>query len=141
VNLFKAWSDRKSGLVGVVVFAAVMLWPAVPLRGLDTWMRTLFELFPTNILYPPMAILIGSYAALYVYSRKRETCKINPNAGASASFAGVLLGACPACIPALAFFLPLSATVTLGYFSWVFLVASIAILIFAIHRMEGFRKL
>ncbi len=139
MNVIKAWTNRKSALIGFVVIIAVILWPAAPLRGLDVWFQTLIGLFPTNILYPIMAVLIGSYVALYMYSRESKTCKINPAAGTSASFVGVLFGACPACIPALAFFLPLSATVTLSYFSWAFLAVSIGIIIFALYRMGGFK--
>jgi len=139
MNVLKAWTKKKSGIIGLIVLLVVLLWPAIPLRGLDVWLQTLTELFPTNIFYPIMAVLIGSYAALYVYMKESNTCKVNPKTGASASLVGILLGACPACIPALAFFLPLSLTVTLSYFSWIFLIASVGILLFAIYKMDGFK--
>lgn len=140
--LFTSWMNRKSGVLGGITFLAVLLFPSIPLRGLGVWLETLLGLFPTNIFYPILAFLIGSFVSLYVYNRKVKACCSvkDAQAGASASFAGILLGACPACIPALAFFLPLSITVSLSYFSWVFLLISIGILIFALYRMNGFKK-
>ena len=139
MRLIEAWRNKKSALIGFIVIIFVLLWPSIPLRGVDVWIKTLFDLFPTNILYPIMAILVASYAVLYVHNRQSKTCNTSATSGASASFAGVLLGACPACIPVLAFFLPLSITVTLSYYSWIFLTVSIAILFFAIYKMEGFK--
>lgn len=138
MKIIDAWRHRKAGLVGFIVIAIIMFWPVVPLRSLDTWLQTLTELFPTNIFYPIMAVLIGSYAALYMYSKECKTCSISSTA-TSASFAGVVLGACPACIPALAVFLPLSATVALSYFSWIFMLIAIIVLFFVLYKMEAFR--
>lgn len=139
MKIIRAWKHRKSGLIGLVAIVAVVLWPAIPLRSLDTWFQTLAELFPTNVFYPIMAVLVGSYVALYIYSRECKTCRVGP-AGASASFTGVLIGACPACIPVIAFFLPLTVTVTLSYLSWIFLVAATIVLFFVLYKMEAFKK-
>lgn len=140
IRIAEAWKNRKYALIGIMIIIAVLFWPAIPLRGLDIWLKTMIDIKYIIFLYPVMAILIGSFAVLYAYNKQCRTCKINPAAGTSASFFGILLGACPACIPLLAFFLPLSVTVTLSYFSWIFLVASISILIFALYKMEGFKK-
>lgn len=138
--LIDAWKNKKSAIWGIVIALIVLFWPAIPLRGLDIWMKTLFGLFPTNVLYPILIFLIASFVALFIYNKECKTCNINNTTATSASLVGVLLGACPACIPALAFFLPLSVTVTLSYFSWAFLLASIIILTFVIYKMNGFRK-
>jgi len=140
--LLKSWTHRTSASAGGIAFLAVLLFPAIPLRSLGVWLETLLGLFPTTILYPILAFLTGSFVSLYVYNRKvKACCSLKASqTGASASVAGVLLGACPACIPALAFFLPLSITLTLSYFSWIFLLVSIGILVFALYRMNGFKK-
>ena len=140
--LFKAWTNKKSALIGLLLFLFILLWPAVPLRSINLWLLTLTNLFPTVILYPILSFLTGSYAAIYFYNKKIERCCSikNMKTGASASVAGVLLGACPACIPVIAFFLPLSITITLSYFSWVFAIVAIFVLLFAIYRMNGFKK-
>lgn len=140
IKIIEAWKNRKAATIGIITIFIILLWPAIPLKGLDIWLKTMADISYTLFLYPIMAISTGSFVALYVYNKQCKTCKINPTSGASASIFGILLGACPACIPALAFFLPLSITVTLSYFSWAFLLASIFILTFIIYRIGGFRK-
>ena len=139
--LFKAWTHKLSFSVGLLVIVIILLWPAIPLWSLDVWLQTLMSKFPTNILYPIFALLIGSYAALYTYDRKVAKCCRVSAATAAPSLLGIVLGACPACIPALAFFLPLSLTIAIGYYSWVILLASIALILFSIWRAGGFQKL
>lgn len=140
--ILKALQDKTALFSGIAASAISLIWPAIPLRGLDVWFKTLTGLFPTNVGYPLLVILIGLYTALFVFNRKRaKLCAVKQTkTGALASFTGILLGACPACIPALAFFLPLGATITLSYFSWIFLVVAIIFLLFSIWRMEGFKK-
>ncbi len=140
IRLIEAWKNRKTALIGTLVVVVVLLWPAILLKGLDVWFKTMIGISYTIFLYPVMALLTGSFVVLYIYNKQRKTCETNIKGGASASIFGVLLGACPACIPALAFFLPLSVIVTLSYFSWLFLLASIFILTFIIYKMEGFEK-
>ena len=140
LNIVKAWKYKKSRLYGLAVIAVTLLWPSIPLRSISAWFNTLINLFPTNILYPLLAVLSGSFTALYVYKKdKAKVCKVSKS-GTSASIFGVLLGACPACIPALGFFLPLSLTVTLSYLSWIILLFSILILLFVISKQGGFKK-
>lgn len=143
ILLIKVWKNKISALAGIVTFFVILLWPAITLRGLDVWIQTLISLFPTNIFYPILSFLTASFVAIYVYNKKvAPCCPVNSTkTGSSASAIGVILGACPACIPALAFFLPLSATIFLSYLSGVFLIAAIALLLFSIHRMGGFRKI
>lgn len=142
MNVVKAWTRPLPALVGLGVILIVLLWPAIPLRSLDVWLQTLTSKFPTNILYPIFAFLTGSYVALYVYDRTvARCCRVNTTkSGAAASFVGILLGACPACIPVVAFFLPLSLTITLSYYSWAILLGSIAFMLFSLWRMGGFQK-
>ncbi|MEX0617032.1 MAG: hypothetical protein WD231_04475 [Candidatus Woykebacteria bacterium] len=139
----KAWTNKLSASFGLFVLLVSLLWPAIPLRSLDIWLATLTGRFPTNLFYPILAILVGSFVAIYVYNKYVHTCCPvgSGKSGGAASLFGVLLGACPACIPALGFFLPLGVTVTLGYFSWVFLLGSVALLTFSIYRMNGFKSL
>jgi hypothetical protein len=141
--IFKVWTHKVSAGAGLLAVAVVLLWPAVPLASLTVWFQTLVAKFPTNVLYPIFALIIGTYVALFVYDRKVATCcRVGTSrTGAAASLFGVLLGACPACIPLLAFFLPLSFTIVLGYYSWMILLGSILILLWSIWRIGGFQKL
>lgn len=143
VVILKIWTHKISATVGLLVIILVLLWPAFPLRSLDIWLQTLVSKFPTNVLYPIFAILMGSYAALYTYDRKvAKCCRVDATkATAAPSILGILLGACPACIPVLAFFLPLSITIAIGYYSWMILLASIGLILFSIWRAGGFQKI
>jgi len=143
ILILKIWQHRISAIAVPIATLAIFLWPAVPLGGIDKWMQFFYAYFPQNYFYVLLSILSGLYAGIYVYNRTVvRSCSIkNSKTGATASVTGVLLGACPACIPALAFFLPLSISILLSSLSLVFLLVSIAIMIFAIYRMNGFTKL
>lgn len=139
--IFKVWTHKLSAFVGLLVIAIVLLWPALPLKSLDIWLQTLVSKFPTNVLYPIFAILVGSYAALYTYDREvAECCRVDASKTAAPSVLGMLLGACPACIPVLAFFLPLSFTIAIGYYSWIILLASIILISFSLWRAGALQK-
>lgn len=140
--IIKVWTHPFSLSVGLIVAAVALLWPAVPLRGLDIWLPTLVAKFPTNVLYPVFAVLVGSYAALFIYDRRvAKCCRVTTaKSGAAASFFGILLGACPVCIPVLAFFLPLSFTIVLGYYSWMILLGASILIFFSLWRSGAFQK-
>lgn len=140
--IFKALQYKNSLFWGILITISVLVWPVIPLRGLDVWSKTLIGLFPTNIGYPILAFLIGIYTAIFVYSRKNPgLCPAKKGkSGIFGGVTGVFLGACPACIPVITLFLPLSLTITLSYYSWIFLSLAIIVLIFAIYRMGGFKK-
>src|SRR5712692_5750452 len=139
----RVWTNKKSAAVGLAAFVTVLLWPSIPLRSVDLWLMTLWLLYPTKILYPILAFLAGSYVAIYFYNKRVESCcSVNSvRTGTAGSLIGIFLGVCPACIPFLAFLLPLSLTLTLSHLSPFLLAASIGILLFAIHRMNGFRRM
>ncbi len=143
VLLLKVWTNKKSAAVGLVAFAADLLWPSIPLRGVNVWLKTLSLLFPANTLYPILAFLTGSYVAIYFYNKRVESCcsVSSVRTGTAGSLVGIFLGVCPACVPVLAFLLPLGLTLTLSHLSPFLLAASIGILLFAIHRMNGFRRI
>ncbi len=60
--------------------------------------------------------------------------------GATGSLVGIFLGACPACIPAIAVLLPLGVNVFLSRVAPTFAGLAVAILLFARYRMSGFRR-
>jgi len=140
--ILKVWTNKLSAAGGLLVIAVILLWPALPLGSFDIWLQTLISKFPTNVLYPIFAFLAGSYAALYVYDRKvMKCCRVDATkASATPSLLGILLGACPACIPVIAFFLPLSATIAIGYYSWIILLASIILISFSLWRAGALQK-
>ena len=140
--ILKAWTSKFSFISGLLVMAIVLLWPALSLGSLDIWLQTIGSKCSTKVLYPIFAFLAGSYAALYIYNRKvMKCCGINATkVSAAPALLGIFLGTCPACIPALAFFLPLSLSIAIGYYSWIILLVSIALILFSLWRAGGFQK-
>jgi len=139
----KIWKYKVPALWAATSVAAVLLWPAIPLRGLVVWAEFWFYWFPQNILYVVLSIATGVYVGIYVYNKKvAPTCPSGTSkTGIFGSVGGILLGACPACIPILAFALPLSATLFLGFYSWIFLILGAIVLLFSIYKMNGFKKI
>lgn len=143
ILIFKIWRYKLPALAALATMAFVFLWPSVPLRGISNWLQFLYYYSPQNYFYVILSILSGIYVGIYVYDRKVQSCCSirSKKVGAVGSVLGVLLGACPACIPVLAFFLPLSITIVLSRVSLWFLLLSIGIMLFSIYRMNGFRKI
>ena len=140
--ILKIWQHKLPALWAILSMAFVFLWPSIPLRGVANWLQFFYLYTPQNYLYAILAILSGLHVGIYVYNMKvAACCSINSiKTGTAGSLFGILLGACPACIPVLAFLLPLSATIVLSRLSLVFLIIAILIMFFSIYRMNGFKR-
>lgn len=143
ILIFKIWQHKFPALAALFTIAFVFLWPSIPLGGITKWLEFFYYYTPQNYLYLLMAIFSGLYVGIYVYDKTvARCCSIqNRKVGILGSSVGILLGACPACIPVLAFFLPLSVTIVLSRISLAFLVIAIGIMAFSIYRMNGFKKI
>lgn len=143
ILIFKIWQHKFPALAALFTIAFVFLWPSIPLGGITKWLEFFYYYTPQNYLYLLMAIFSGLYVGIYVYDKTvARCCSIqNRKVGILGSFVGIFLGACPACIPVLAFFLPLSVTIVLSRISLAFLVIAIGIMVFSIYRMNGFKKI
>lgn len=141
IVIFKIWRHKLPALAALITMIVVFLWPSIPLGGITKWLEFFYYYSPQNVFYLLMAILSGLYVGIYVYNKKIAPCCSveSRKVAATGSVVGILLGACPACIPVLAFFLPLSISIVLSRISLLFLILSIAIMIFAIYRMNGFK--
>ena len=142
IVILKFWRHKLPVLAALVTMAGVFLWPSIPLGGINRWLQFLYYYSPQNYFYVILSILSGIYVGIYVYDRKVQSCCSihSKKVGAASSVLGVLLGACPACVPVLAFFLPLSVSIVLSRISLMFLIIAIAIMLFSVYRMNGFRK-
>ena len=140
--VFQVWRHPRPVLAAVSTMAVVFLWPSIPLGGVGNWLRFFYYYSPQNYLLSLMTVLCGLYVGLYVYNKTVAACCPMGNARTDAvgSLIGIVLGVCPACIPVLGFFLPLTVTMYLSYASWVFTVIAIAVLGFGISRFNGFKK-
>ncbi len=104
------WRHPLPSLAAAAVAAAIFLWPALPLGGLDQWLFVYLGTPYLLVLYPVVAVLSGLYVGLVVYHKKiAPACPVEgARLGAAGSAMGVLFGVCPACIPVVAVFLPLA---------------------------------
>ena len=136
------WGYKLPALVALATTAAIFFWPALPLRSIANWLVVYINTPYLTFLYPVIAILSGEYMGLYVYNKKvAPCCSIETiKGGAAGSLVGVLLGACPACIPVIAIFLPLAFNVFLSRAAPIFSLISVAILLWVIYRMNGFKR-
>lgn len=142
ILILKIWNHKWPAFAALLTMLAIFLWPSLPLRGIGNWMTVYANTPYLFYLYPIIAILSGIYVGLYVYNKKVEPCcSIEAvHAGFMGSLTGVFLGACPACIPVIAIFLPLAFNVFLSRVAPTFSAVSIIILLWVIYRMNGFKQ-
>ena len=142
ILILKMWGYKLPTLAVLATAVAIFLWPALPLRGIENWLTIYTNTPYLTYLYPIIAILSGVYMGLYVYNKKVAPCCSveSTRAGVAGSLTGILLGACPACIPVIAIFLPLAFNVFLSRVAPIFSLVSIAILLLVIYRMNGFKR-
>ena len=142
ILLIKMWTYPWPAFTALATILAVFLWPALPLRGIANWLSVYANTPYLFYLYPIIAVLSGAYIGLYVYNKKVAPCCSveSARAGFAGSLTGILLGACPACIPVIAIFLPLALNIFLSRIAPIFSVISIAILLWVIFRMNGFKQ-
>jgi len=136
------WGRAWPSVTALAAMLAIFLWPSLPLRGIGNWMTVYFHTPYLFYLYPIIAVLSGIYVGLYVYNKKVAPCCSVESAhtGFVGSLTGILLGACPACIPVIAIFLPLAFNIFLSRIAPIFSVISIAILLWVIYKMNAFKQ-
>lgn len=110
-------------------------------ENIDIWI-TIIPWY-NAILFLIFAALFGITLAFQVYNwRQPKVCNIKGSAGASgaATFTGFLVAQCPACASLGTLLLPASVFQVFVKYSPVINLASIALLLFTIHYLGGFRK-
>lgn len=133
----------------IALISAIGIFLANPLiQNLSTPLA--FQIWATDILQKPessipyfaFAILFGIFISLYLYSKNKcIDCRPNAKAGFGGSAFGFVLGVCPACFSFVGFLLPLGGSIFLTRYYPVFIFASIAIILFSIYKMGGFKKM
>ena len=142
--LTKAIKERPLHAVSatLIIFfiSPVVLRISTPL-AFEIWYRTLFDRPINAILYVSFSLLIGAFISLYSYTK--ATCPVDKKdttTGFGGAFFGTILGVCPACFSFIGFFLPLSGSIFLTTYASIFTSLSIAIIVFSIYRLGGFKK-
>jgi hypothetical protein len=83
------------------------------------------------------------FTTLYSYSKNRcIDCKPNnAKSGIAGTLLGFTIGVCPACFSFIGFLVPLSASIFLTTFAPIFMTVSIAIMLYSIFRVGGFKSI
>ncbi len=151
MRLFKALKVRKYFLVAVLSILVIGLFLPLVQTGFDynnilAWYLALVERPYNTVLYISFSILFGMLVSLQLYNKEIcKTCNVKmenkkgTSVGAAGSILGFAIGVCPACIGLIGLFVPLTISITLTNYSWMFLMVAIIILLFAIYKMGGFK--
>jgi hypothetical protein len=133
----------------VAVLSAVGIFFLLPLiqmlntpLAFDIWFTDLQQKALNSMLYVAFSILFGAFISLYLFTRNKcFDCKPeNARTGFAGSVAGFMVGVCPACFSFIGVLLPLGPTLFLTTYSPIFTAISIAIVLFSIYKLGGFRK-
>ena len=134
----------------VVALAVVMFFVTPIMQSFNTslafeiWFRDLYQKPWNSVLYIIFSVLFGVFITLYLYSRNRcIDCKTSKatKSGITGTLLGFMIGVCPACFSFIGFLVPLSASIFLTTFAPKFMTASIAIILYSIHRVGGFKSI
>ena len=134
----------------VVALAVVMFFVTPIIQSFNTslafeiWFRDLYQKPLNSILYIIFSILFGMFVTLYLFFRNScIECKTTKatKSGISGTILGFMIGVCPACFSFIGFLVPLSASLFLTAFAPIFMTASIAIILYSIFRVGGFKSI
>lgn len=108
----------------------------------DIWFTDLQQKPLSSIPYIAFSMLFGMFISLYLYTRNKcSDCKPgNAKSGFAGSIVGFMVGVCPACFSFIGALLPLGPALFLTTYSPIFTAISIAIVLFSIYKLGGFRK-
>ncbi len=135
----------------LVVALAIVMFLVTPIiqsfntsLAFEIWIRDLYQKPLNSTLYIIFSILFGMLVTLYLYSRNScIECKTNNarKSGIAGTLIGFMIGVCPACFSFIGFLVPLSASIFLTTFAPIFMTASIAIILYSIYRVGGFKSI
>jgi len=145
IRLLSAVKD-KPAIAAISATGIFFLLPLIQLvntpLAFDIWFLDLQQKPWSSIPYIAFSILFGMFISLYLYTRNKcFDCK--PKAartGFAGSLVGFMVGVCPACFSFIGVLLPLGPTLFLTAYSPIFTAISIAIVLFSIYKLGGFRK-
>lgn len=145
IRLLSALKD-KPAIAALTATGIFFLLPLIQLTNtllaFDIWFLDLLQKPWSSILYITFSILFGMFISLYMFTRNKcFDCK--PEAartGFAGSAVGFMVGVCPACFSFIGILLPLGQALFLTAYSPIFTAMSIAIVLFSIYKLGGFRK-
>lgn len=127
--------------IGMFLLVPVIQLAITPL-AFEIWYKTLIDRPLNSALYIIFSMLFGMLISLYFYAKNKcvDCKKSDVNAGFGGATLGFALGVCPACFSLVGVLLPLGGSILLTQYAPVFTVLSIAIILFSIQRLGGFKK-
>ena len=147
ILLFRAMKEKP---LLVVALAVVMFFVTPIIQSFNTslafeiWFRDLYQKPLNSSLYIIFSVLFGMFITVYLYSRSRcIDCKTSKatKSGIAGTLLGLMIGVCPACFSFIGFLIPLSASIFLTAFAPIFMIGSIAIILYSIFRIGGFKSI
>jgi hypothetical protein len=145
IRLFSAIRERSilTGLLAVTIFFITPLIQSIntPL-AFEIWFRELIQKPVSVVAYGSFSFLFGIFVPLYLYTKSKclDCKKKDARPGFGASILGLLLGVCPTCFSFIGFLLPLGTSIFLTTYSPLFTGLSIAIIVFSIFKLGGFKR-
>ena len=144
IILFEATKEKPT----IAIIAAIGMFFLTPLiqsiitpLAFDIWFTDITQKPLSSIPYVAFSVLFGMFISLYFYSKNKcIDCKPGAKAGFGGSALGFVLGVCPACFSFIGFLLPLSGSIFLTTYSPLFMLVSIGIILFSVHKMGGFKN-
>jgi len=113
-------------------------------QNLDIWLGVMP--WYNAVLFSVFAAVFGASMSYQVYVwRNPKGCSISAKRGgiganSAGTFAVFMVAQCPACVSIGALFLPLSAVLFVANFGWLINIIGIAMLLFTINYLGGFRR-
>jgi len=148
IDALKYKRSLRSGIIATVVIALIL--PIIQTgffqNSFRAWYLTLLKSPLNSTLYLAFSLLFGLLVSLQIYNLKNpKLCKdCNTKKGASTgyfgAFFGFFVGICPACVGLIGLIFPLGISLTLTYYSWIFMLVSIAIMLLSLYLLGGFKK-
>lgn len=133
-------------VASIVVMTALYAYSQVLgiVQNLDIWLGVMP--WYNAVLFSIFAVLFGAATSYQVYLWKHpKVCSISAREGgvganSAGTFAVFLVAQCPACTSIGTLFLPFSAALFIAQFGWLINIIGIAMLLFTINYLGGFKK-
>jgi len=144
IILFEATKEKPViaivATIGIFFLTPLIQSMTTPL-AFDIWFLDIVQKPLSSIPYVVFSVLFGMFISLYLYSKNKcIDCKPDAKVGFGGSTLGFVLGICPACFSFVGFLLPLSGSIFLTAYSPLFMLVTIGIILFSVHKMGGFKN-
>jgi hypothetical protein len=147
ILLFRAIKEKP---LLVIAFTAAMFFVTPIIQSFTTslafeiWSLEWYQKPLNSVLYIIFSVLFGMFMTLYLYVKKScIECKASKpiKSGIAGTLLGFIIGVCPACFSFIAFLVPLSVSILLTTFAPIFMIVSIAIILYSIFKLGGFKSI